>query len=371
MILFLRISDMAKNKKKFCMLLLLALLCVSCKHKVANDDEQKMENASAVATEAYVDTIKLRLQTFHRQLICNGKVKAIEKSELSFSDGGVVSAVLVHNGSFVKKGQLIAKTDDGDARLDFEKAKKELEKAKVQLADKLIGLGYDGLSDKVPEAVLHRAKVSSGYYLAQYQVQSAQRAIAKCMLVAPFDGHIADLDNKRNQRMDKLCTLINDGTLDVEFNVLEAEIKNVHIGQGVKVVPFVDEATQFVGTVIHVNPTVSEKGLVKITARVKNPTGSLLDGMNVKVIVENNVPRSLVVPKDAVLERDGYQVVFVYKDGQAVWTYVDVAYSNISSFAITGCKRKETEIHAGDIVITSGNLNLADGTKVKLKKNSR
>lgn len=28
--------------------------------------------------------------------------------------------------------------------------------------------------------------------------------------------------------------------------------------------------------------------------------------------------------------------------------------------------RKETSIHEGDIVITSGNLNLADGTEVKL-----
>lgn len=353
--------------KNFWLLLVVLALLGGCKHK-ATTEEHEMENASAVATEAYVDTIRLRSQTFHRQLICNGKVQAIEKSDLSFVDGGVVAAVLVRNGSYVRKGQLIAKTDDGDARLDLEKARKELEKAKVQLVDKLIGLGYDGLSDKVPEAVLHRAKISSGYYLAQYQVQAAQRAIEKCRLMAPFDGHIADLGNKRNQRMDKLCTLINDGTLDVEFNILEAEIKNVHVGQAVKVIPFVDETVQFLGTVIHVNPTVSEKGLVKITARVKNPTGKLLDGMNVKVILESNVPHSLVVPKDAVLERDGYQVVFVYKDGQAVWTYVDVAYSNITSFAITGCQRKETEIHVGDIVITSGNLNLADGTKVKIKK---
>ena len=347
-------------------MVLVAGIWVSCKHKTASDMD--MENAPAMTTEAYVDTIRLHTQTFHRELICNGKLKAIEKSELSFTDGGIVSTVLVHNGSYVRKGQLIAKTDDGDARLDLEKAKKELEKAKVQLADKLIGLGYDGLTGQVPADVLHRAKVSSGYYLAQYQLQAAQRAINKCLLVAPFDGHIADLDNKRSQRMDKLCTLINDGSLDVEFSILEAEVKHVHKGQKIKVSPFVDEASQFVGTVVNINPTVSEKGLIKVTARIQNMGGKLMDGMNVKVIVENDVPHALVVPKDAVVERDGYQVVFVYKDGEAVWTYVDVAYSNISSFAITGCKRKETEIHAGDVVITSGNLNLADGTQVKIKK---
>ena len=74
-----------------------------------------------------------------------------------------------------------------------------------------------------------------------------------------------------------------------------------------------------------------------------------------------------VVPKDAVVERDGYHVIFRYRDGRAVWTYVDVAHSNINSFAITGCRRKETTIEESDIVITSGNLNLADGTEVKLR----
>ena len=118
----------------------------------------------------------------------------------------------------------------------------------------------------------------------------------------------------------------------------------------------------------NINPTVDEKGLIKITARIANPSRKLIDGMNVKVIAENDVPNSLIVPKDAVVERDGYHVVFLYKDGEAVWTYVDIAYSNISSFAITGCKRKETTLSEGDRVITSGNLNLADGTKVKLKK---
>jgi hypothetical protein len=47
---------------------------------------------------------------------------------------------------------------------------------------------------------------------------------------------------------------------------------------------------------------------------------------------------------------------------------VDIAYSNLTSFAITGCEKKETELHEGDIVITSGNLNLADDTEVRVSE---
>lgn len=353
------------------MLILAGGALPSCQQKKEQAEDQNIENAKKMSTEIYVDTLCLHPRTFHRQLICNGKLKAIAKSEISFPDGGIVSSIYVHNGSRVQKGQLIARTDGSEAQINIEKALKELEKAKVDLADKLIGLGYDGITSNVPADVMHRAKIACGFYLAQYQLQSARHASAKCILVAPFGGRIADLDNKRNQRIEKLCTLINDSQLDVEFSVLEAEIKNLKIGQTVLVSPFVDEGSQYKGKIININPTVNEKGLIKMTARITNTTGKLLDGMNVKVIVENDVPRSFVVPKDAVLDRDGYQVVFEYKDGEAIWTYVDVAYSNIDSYAITGCKRKDTELHDGDVIITSGNLNLADGTKVNVKKRNK
>lgn len=359
------------NYKTWGMTLLMLCIVASCRQKEKGNEDTEVMAAELHPTDIYVDTLCLKKQTFHRQMICNGKLRAIEKSDLSFTDGGIVTTILVHNGSRVAKGQLIAKTDMAEATLNVEKSQKELEKSRIQLADKLIGLGYDGISDKVPADVMHRAKVSSGYFLAQYQLLAAKRALGKCNLVAPFSGRIADMDNRRNQRIDKLCTLINDSQLDVEFYVLEAELQNLKLGQRVVVSPFVDTGKQYVGKIIHVNPMVNDKGMIKITARIDNMQGKLIDGMNVKIIIENDVPHSFVVPKDAVLERDGYQVVFMYKDGEAVWTYVDVAYSNIHSYAITGCKRKETEIHAGDVVITSGNLNLADGTKVKIKKEKK
>lgn len=151
-------------------LIVVSALNSSCRQKT-NAEEEKMVNAESIPTDVYVDTIKLHRQTFHRQLICNGKLRAIEKCELAFTDGGIVKGVYVHNGCRVAKGQLIAKTDGGDATLEVEKATKQLEKAKVDLADRLIGLGYDGISANVPADVMHRAKVASGYYLAQYQLQ--------------------------------------------------------------------------------------------------------------------------------------------------------------------------------------------------------
>ena len=218
----------------------------------------------------------------------------------------------------------------------------------------------------VPQDVMKRAEVTSGYFSAQYQLQSAKKALEECNLYAPFSGRIANLEARPYQNNSKICTLIDDSQFEVEFKILEAEFKSVKKGRHVKVSPFVNDSLVFDGVITEINPMVDDKGLIKVMARLDNKSSELMDGMNVRIIVEEEIQDMYVVPKDAVVERDGYHVVFLYEEGQAVWTYVDVLHSNINSFAITGCQRKETTIHEGDIVITSGNLNLADGTEVKL-----
>lgn len=364
-------------KTLFLTIAAIMLLCASCKNDKKDDD-----NASVFADQeqavAEVDTISLSLQTFQKQILCNGRMTAMRKAELVCPKyGDVLQSVNVQNGQHVSAGQLLAVSDSKDKSAELDRARHDLERATVELQDKLIGLGYDVSSasndewkHRVPADVLRRAEVTSGYYSATFAVQSAQTALNACRLTAPFSGRIADLAARPYQHGDKFCTLIDDSYFDVEFKILEAELQSVAKGTKVKVSPFVQEDKVFDGTVTEVNPTVDERGLVKVVARVKNTDEHLIDGMNVKIIIENSVPNMMVVPKEAVVERDGYHVVFLYdaQTSRAVWTYVDIAYSNLTNFAITGCERKETKLHEGDVVIISGNLNLADDTEVRIFK---
>ena len=343
-----------------------ALLAACTSNKEENKDGSDMEMHQQQMSETYVDTMVLHQTEFNKQIVCNGRLRAKAKSELNFTGQGIIASVCVKEGQHVAKGALIATLDKLDKERDLEKAEHELQRAKVELTDKLISLGYNDVS-AVPADVMQRAEVMSGYYSAKFQLQTAKKALAECNLYAPFSGRIADLEAKKFQKNDKVCTLVDDSGFEVEFKVLEAELSGVRIGQKVKVTPFVQDSLQYEGRVTEINPLVDDKGLVKIKAQLSNRGTALLDGMNVRVIVEEKMQHMFVVPKDAVVERDGYHVIFLLEEGRAVWTYVDVVHSNISSFAITGCQRKETTIKEGDIVITSGNLNLADGTEVQIE----
>lgn len=355
----------------------LLLCCVAYVVYALTHKKERENNATNIATMEQtvveVDTMVLCKQTFQKQILCNGKLVAIHRAELMCPKvGELLKSVNVKNGQRVSAGMVLAVADTREMSTALEKAKHDLEKAKVDLQDKLIGLGYDADAKNVPIDILKKAEMTSGYYSAQYALKTAETSLADCRLIAPFSGKIADLVARPHQRGDKFCTLIDDSFFDVEFKVLESELTSVKIGTTVKVSPFIDESIVLNGTVAEINPTIDEKGLVTIKARVKNNSDRLLDGMNVKVIIENSVRDMFVVPKEAVVERDGYHVVFVYdkETHRAIWTYVDVLYSNLSSFAITGCEKKQTTVNVGDIIITSGNLNLADDTEVVISSDN-
>lgn len=319
-----------------------------------------------------VDTLVLTKRSFQKQIVCNGKLRAVVKSDLSFKGSGIITAINVRNGDRVDKGRTLAMLDTKEAEIELRKSRRAMTKANIDLVDKLIGLGYTADTTAVPTAILQNMKATSGYESAMDQLESAERQLANCYLIAPFSGRVANLDSKvYSHSADKLCTLIDDSYFDVEFSVLEAEMEEVTRGLQVTVSPFINEDQRFVGEITEVNPLIDERGQIKVRAKVRNYNNCLLEGMNVKILLEREVKQQFVVPKDAVVLRDGFQVIFRYKDGKAVWTYVDVVMSNIDSHVITGNTQKQTSLSENDVVIISNNLNLADGTEVMPAKKAQ
>lgn len=349
-------------------LLVAALLVSSCGGSDKEKKETDMSKTQHEQVVNYVDTVILSKRVFNKQIVCNGKLRAVAKSDVVFATSGTIAAVRAFNGTIVRKGDLLASLDTKDADIEVARAVSQMDKANIDLLDKLIGQGYDADTTLVPAAIMKSVRITSGYNSALEALQGAERKLADCFLHAPFAGRVANMDSKVYQRTtDKFCTLIDDITFDVEFSLLEAELGEVLVGQVVDVTPFIDDNRHFSGTVTQINPLIDDKGQIKIRAKVSNRDGYLMEGMNVKIVINNKIGEQYVVPKDAVVLRDGYFVVFRYVDGIAVWTYVDVVMSNIDSHVITGNAKKQTTISESDVVITSGNLNLADGTAVTPK----
>jgi RND family efflux transporter MFP subunit len=330
-----------------------------------NEKDGQEQNVETLLPEAdnQVTTTPLHLSEFNHELISNGKLEAAQTAGLRFESAEPIAAIWVKNGDRVTQGQKLASLATFRLSNRAFQAKDALDKARLEMQDVLIGQGYaPDDSAKVPPATLQLARTRSGYdqALAQYELASYEEQHA--VLTAPFDGTVANLFAKpfnMASTSEAFCTIIDTRHLEASFTVLEGELPLIKAGDKVEVVPFSLPEGKTEGRIAEINPVVDENGMVRVKASVAN-RGHLFEGMNVRVSVQRSLGQQLVVPKSAVVLRSGKQVVFTLVDGKSYWNYVQTGLENADSYTIVeGLKE-------GDIVITSGNINLAHESAVSV-----
>lgn len=340
---------------------------VGCKKDATN-----IVNVSGVKKGQSVEVVAddLRLENFAYEIVSNGKVSAGQSVDLRFKiSSEPIAIVNVKNGSFVKRGQIIAKLSTTTLENKLKQAQNSVDQSKLDMKDVLIGQGYRADdTESIPENVLRLAQLKSGYTLSVTAYDMAKQELAEATLRAPFDGIIANLTAKPFSMSDAsqpICRLLGTNQLSVEFFVLETELQVIHKGERVEVMPYAMPQVNVRGEITEINPLVDEKGLVKIKAEIKGDS-QLFEGMNVRVRIQKDIPNQFVVPKTAVVLRSGRQVLFTYDDGKAVWNYVTTGLENLDSYTVTGENLKE-----GMKVIVSGGQNLAHHSPVKIVKSPK
>lgn len=354
------------KRDNFLSALCLALaILTSCSSGKKEDAAEAGVSTVLPDTKNEVKVLPLKKQTFHHELVSNGKVAAKELADLKFESNAVIARIYVKNGDRVRKGQKLAELDKFKLANRLAQAKDALERAQLELQDVLIGQGYatDDMS-KVPAETMQLACVKSGYDQSKAQYDLAKYEEEHGTLMAPFGGTVANLFAKPynlSNPSEVFCTIIDTEAMEANFTVLENELSLIKQGDRVKITPYANAATFYEGSISEINPLVDDKGMVRVKARV-NGKGKLFSGMNVRVSVQRSLDAQMVIAKSAVVLRSGKQVVFTLKDGKAQWSYIQTGLENTDSYTVSeGLKE-------GDIIIVSGNINLAHEAPVTVIK---
>jgi len=330
-----------------------------------NSEEQKIiPRKSHVQEETGVKLFEVKEDLFNGEILTNGKVYAQKKAEILYPVNERLNYIAVQNGSSVRKDQVLARMDVGNLKIRLDQTKDGMVKALNDLDDRLIDQGYRiADSNRVPIEVMKMAKIRSGYNNAFFDYTIAKSNILKTNIIAPFAGKIANLDAKLYEIVNassKFCTLIDDHKMRAEFFILENEYSDVRRGSELNVYMAGKEGVSNKGVVTEVNPIIDNDGLIKVIGVIDNQTGSLLDGMNIKIVIETPISKQMSVPKQAVLKRQGKEVVFTYLKGKAKWNYVETGQQN-SGFIVI---RKG--LQSGDQVITENNATLSHNSSVNV-----
>jgi RND family efflux transporter MFP subunit len=354
---------------------ILSILCISgltiaCGNKKEAREEGTLARAGQQREEIVVKATPARRDHFTLQLVSNGKATATRVATVNFTVNDIVTRVHVKNGDRVRAGAPLVSVDDRKARQALEDATMNMDKAFLDIKMDAIGDGveFNTMADTVnlhPER-LRVILLQRGFHAHRKARENAAYDLEHVVARAPFDGVVADLDAKEynhSSAYKSACTLIDDARMEVVFNVLETEIRNLAAGMEVEITPYADPARVLHGAITEVNPRVDENGMVRVKAVTPNPASLLVDGMNVDILVKRRLDNKLIIPKSAVLPRQGRKVVFVYEEGKALWRYVTTGQENSTEVSI------EEGLREGELVIHENNLGLSHQSEVTLSRN--
>jgi membrane fusion protein (multidrug efflux system) len=341
-------------------LLIIPALFFSCNHN-SGENLEEMARRSSHPEAVLVKTIELQPSTFYHELISNGKAYSSEKAVVPFKVNGIIKELHIKNGQKVKAGDLLAVMEDFEYKNQLLKTREDFEKAKILFKDDLLSYHLTADTTELTPSEIKFSRIRSGLNGAMISLEAAEYNYNNTRIYAPITGTVAGLEARQwnpSQNYNSLCTIINDAVMEVEFPVIESEYGFISKGMPVGIVPFISDSTMISGTITEINPQVDETGMVKVRAGFRN-NGHLIDGMNVRVVIRKPVPNRLVVPKEALVIRQGRDVIFVRQDSLAIWKYVTVEFENSTSVSI------KEGLEPGDLVIVSGNVNLAHETIVR------
>ncbi len=346
---------------------------------------QKADQPSVPAGSAALasqGTMPVKVETVARvrvseKLVYTGVIEAARKINVTPETGGKVARILVEEGQFVQKGQLLAELDTASIRLQLQQAEagaavaeanaknaaRNKERMDRLMAEKAVSdTQYEQVKLADEAARAQAAQARAGVDLARHVLNQAVMTAPWSGVVASRNAEVGDVINPMMGGLGAasggVLTLVDYAQVKIVVEVSSNDIARLAHGQKAVVKSGQAEATGKVSVVSLTADPASKKFRIEILA--DNPGLVLRPGTFGSVVFEvNSHENALAVSQMAVLS-DSF--VYVVENGKAVKRTVSLGLKNTTMIEVLeGLKE-------GDQVIVEGNYGLVEGTPVEIKR---
>jgi len=340
------------NKFFLFYLLLFTLVLVMAGCGKRNSKKQDFDPAIPVTVRIVGDSNALEYRNYV------GSVRSEKQVALSFPLGGTLTAVYVHNGQRVRKGDLIAKVDETTAKSFHDAALATLRQAEDGYRRLKQVHDGEGISD------VRWVQMETDLEKARQSEISARKHLKDCTLYASQDGVISMGDHIIGEQLnplDVVCHIVDMNSLIVEFSVSEKEVGQVGIGTIASgTIPALDNSERPI--------TIYDKSLLanplghsyNIKAKMPSGTNDVLPGMVVKIRLALQTPKEqgIVVPSSCVQTMSDGMVVWVVRNGKSYRQEIKVSEFVKNGVLVT------SGLGCGDTIVTEGYQKLYNGAQV-------
>lgn len=344
---------------------------LTAKQNAILDEIEKLDiaiaNLDSSLSIPVITTIEAKATSFKHYVQIQGNVQTKENIVIYPEYAGVLTRVLVKEGQFVNKGEVLAKIDDGGLNQQLSQMETQLALAKTTF-ERQERLWKDKIGSEI-----QFLQAKANYEAQQKAVNQMKEQLAKTTITAPFSGVIDDVMSEQGQvvspGMNQLFRIINLKDMFIEAEIPENYITNIRTGSQVNVYfPVLnDTVTSTIRQVSnYINPN---NRTFKIEIAITNENKMVKPNMTALLSINNYVNDSaLVLPQAIISENaEGEKYVYAVKKGKKNRNYAEKRVVKIGKTQ-NGVAEITEGIANGDIIIEEGARIVKEEEQVLIKK---
>jgi HlyD family secretion protein len=309
-------------------------------------------------------------------LTATGYLVANKQSKITPKISGKVIRLNFDVGDKVRQGQVLAVLESTNMQAQLDEAQAALSQAQREY-DRQAALWKQGVTSR---SLLDSAE--SQLKAARARVDQVRINMVDMVVRAPFDGTIATKNTEVGEVISSvtlgqvsgtlpagaICTIVDLNTLEVEADVNEGNIGQVHEGQPAEVTVDAFPGEKWSGVLRQIIPTADRaKATVKVKVKILNPGEHLLPEMSATVSflqaartqAELHEPSRIWLPATAIV--DG-RVATIDANNRVIWKRVTTGATRENRVEIVG------GVHEGERVVTDKADQLKQGQLVRLSE---
>jgi RND family efflux transporter MFP subunit len=332
-------------------------------------------------------------------LNASGYVTARRSATVSSKVTGKVTEVHFEEGMTVRENQILARLDDTNVKASLRLAEAQLISATNALAETRVRLREaqqelrrqaDLMKNKIAtQADFEHAEAAAQALEANLEHQQADVTVAErtvgtwqqqledTIIRAPFAGIVTSKNAQPGEMISPIsagggftrtgiCTIVDMESLEIEIDVNESYINRVEPAQPIEATLDAYPDWKIPCKVIAIIPTADrQKSTVKVRVGFDKLDRRILPEMSVKVAFHDtarsspSASRIVLIPKSAVQQQDGRDIVMVLQNGRAERRAISTAPSTGDALAVSA------GLSPGEKIILEPPPSLHDGTPVK------
>ncbi len=260
-----------------------------------------------------------------------GTIDACRRSKMSPAAAGQISVLHVEEGDSVKEGDILLELWNKETKARVTASERSSDQACIvsakaerdaSRANELYSKGLT--SEEAKEtAVANAESTMAACNAAVAQVEVTRASLERTMLIAPFDGIVAEIEGKLGEYVTPspvgvatkpTLDLIDNTCLYIKAPIDEIDAPDVRSGMKAKITMDAFGEEEFLATVTRVAPYVldleRQARTVEIEATFDNPQNYLLPGYSADVtVIIDTSQQTLGLPTQAIMRGDNVYVI--------------------------------------------------------------